>query len=106
MSEHRVLFDDDPEIGRKVWLIFDEAGRIKGAHVEQQADKILEQNAQTRSFNDGQKWGDYKPAASIPLTMYEKLGVGEAMRQKDFNYVRRIINDSDHEKFRTSDGSL
>ncbi len=58
MGTHRVLFEDDPEIGRKVWLIFNEWGRIVGAHVEQEVDDIVDRNHQEAISTMGNRFGD------------------------------------------------
>jgi len=103
---HWVLFDDDREIGRRTYIGYDDKGNPRGAHVEQEADKIIEQNARTRSFNDGRKWGDYKPVASVPLTLFEKAGLSEAVQAGDRRFLSKVLNDSDYSKFRTSEGKV
>lgn len=107
MADHRVLFDDDPEIGRKVWLVFDERGNMKGAHVEQQADKIIEANrlALEESVSRG-RFGDYNRVASVPLTFLEKTGLQDAINAGDRRYLAKVLNDSDNAKFRTSRGRV
>lgn len=106
MTDHRVLFDDDPEIGRKVWLVFDDKGNMKGAHVEQQADQIMEANKFAMSATVGAKFGDFNRVASVPLTFYEKTGLGEAVNAGDRRYLSKVLNDSDHAGFRTSRGKV
>ena len=104
MGDHRVFFSDDGV--RKTWLVFNERGQIKGAHVEQQVDDIVEENKRQLLDSHGRPFGDYSRAASIPVTLYEKLGIGEAMRNRDHRYVRRVLNNSDYSGFRTSKGKL
>lgn len=106
MADHKVLFEDDPEIGRKVWLIFDDLGCIKGAHVEQQVDDILEQNAQWEMATQGHAFGDYNRIASLPVTFFEQKGICEAIDAGDRKYLSKVLNDSDYRKFRTSRGSV
>ena len=103
---HWVLFEDDCEMMRKTYIGYDDKGIPRGAHVEQEIDPILKQNALTRSVNQGQKWGDYKPSASIPLTLYEKLGMGDAIKSRDRRYLSKILNDGDYSKLRTSEGKV
>jgi hypothetical protein len=103
---HWVLLEEDHEIKRKTYVGYDDQGHPRGAHVEQEVDPILEQNAITRSFNDGRKWGDYKPAASIPLTLFEKLGMQDAISSRDRRYISKVLNDGDYSKLRTSDGKV
>jgi hypothetical protein len=103
---HWVLLEEDPEIKRKTYVGYDDKGRPRGAHVEQEVDAILEQNTRLRSFNAGQKWGDYKPTASIPLTLFEKLGMQDAISSQDRKYISKVLNDGDYAKLRTSDGKV
>ena len=106
MADHRVLFDDDREIGRKVWLVFDEKGNMRGAHVEQEVDSILDANAEAEKASQGTKFGDYNRIASLPLTFFEKSGIGDAVDAGDRRYLSKILNDADHKKFRTSRGRV
>jgi hypothetical protein len=106
MSDHRVLFEHDPEIGRTVWLVFDDKGNMKGAHVEQEVDAILEANKMWSDISAGTRFGDYNRIASVPLTFLEKTGLGEAIDQRDKRYYARILNDSDYSGFRTSRGRV
>lgn len=103
---HWVLFDDDIELKRKTWIGYDERGQPRGAHVEQEVDPILEANALMRSMNQGRKWGDYKPAASIPLTLMEKWGMQDAFNAHDRKYISKRLNDGDFAKLRTSEGKV
>lgn len=106
MTDHRVFFDHDPEIGRTVWLVFDERGHLRGAHVEQEIDAILDANAEAEKLTHGQRFGDWNRAASVPLTFLEKTGLDQAIDGGDRKYVSRVLNDSDHQKLRTSRGRV
>jgi hypothetical protein len=106
MADHRVFFDHDPEIGRTVWLVFDDKGNLKGAHVEQEIDAILEANAEAEKASHGVKFGDYQRIASVPLTFYEKTGLGDAIDGGDRRFLSKVLNDSDNAKFRTSRGRV
>ena len=106
MADHRVFFDYDPEMGRTVWLVFDDKGNMKGAHVEQEVDAILDANAEMEKASHGTPFGDYRPLASVPLTFFEKTGIGEAIDAGDRRYLSKILNDADHKKFRTSRGNV
>lgn len=106
MANHLRFFDYDPEIGRTVWLVFDDQGNMKGAHVEQEVDHILEANARMEQASQGTPFGDYRPLASVPLTFFEKTGLGEAIDAGDRRYLNKILGDADNKKFRTSRGNL
>jgi len=106
MSDHRVLFEHDPEIGRTVWLVFDDKGNMKGAHVEQEVDAILEANKMWADISAGTRFGDYNRIASVPLTFLEKTGLGDAIDNGDRRYLGKVLNDGDNAKFRTSRGRV
>ena len=101
-----LLFDDDREIGRKVWLGYDATGKFRAAHVEQEVDAVLEANAALEKESYGKRFGDYNLVASVPLTAFEKAGLGDAIDGQDRRYLSRYLNDSDHSKFRTSRGRV
>lgn len=100
------LFDDDREIGRKVWLGFDEKGQLRAAHVEQDVDRIIEDNKKALDLSTGQRFGDYNRVASVPLTFFEQKGLDEAINAGDRKYLSKVLNDSDHAGFRTSRGKV
>ena len=100
------LFDDDQEIGRKVWIGFDDKGEPRAAHVEQEVDDILAANIEAEKATHGRRFGDYNRVASVPLTMWEKTGLGEAIDADDRRYLSKVLNDGDNRKFRTSRGQV
>jgi len=106
MADHRVLFDHDPEIGRTVWLVFNERGELRGAHVEQEVDSIIDMNRQAEMETQGVRFGDYQRMASVPLTFFEKTGLGDAIDAGDRRYLSKVLNDSDYSGFRTSRGRI
>jgi len=106
MADHRRFFAYDEDIGRTTWLVFDDQGNLKGAHVEQEVDPILEANARMAEATQGTPFGDYRPLASVPLTFFEKTGLGEAIDAGDRRYLNKILGDADNKKFRTSRGNL
>jgi hypothetical protein len=106
MADHRVFFSYDEDIKRTTWLVFDDKGNMKGAHVEQEVDAILDANAEMEKATHGTPFGDYRPLASVPLTFFEKSGIGEAIDAGDKRYLSKILNDADHKKFRTSRGRV
>lgn len=106
MADHRVFFEHDPEIGRTVWLIFNERGELRGAHVEQDVDAIIAANREAEKATHGQRFGDYNRAASVPLTFLEKTGLDQAIDAGDRRYISKVLNDSDYSGFRTSRGKV
>lgn len=106
MADHRVFFEHDPEIGRTVWLIFNDKGELRGAHVEQDVDALMEQNMEAEKATHGQRFGEWNRAASVPLTFLEKTGLDQAIDAGDKRYISKILNDSDNAGFRTSRGKV
>lgn len=104
--DKRVFFEHDPEIGRTVWLVFDDKGNLKGAHVEQDIDAIVEQNRRAEIESHGKRFGDYNRIASVPLTFLEKTGLGDAIDARDRKFISKVLNDSDNSGFRTSRGRV
>lgn len=106
MPDHRILFDHDPEIGRTVWLVFDDKGKLRGAHVEQEVDGIIDANREAEKETHGRRLGDYQKIASVPLTFMEKTGLDQAIDAGDRRYLSKVLNDADHSGFRTSRGKV
>lgn len=106
VADHKILFDHDPEIGRTVWLIFDEKGQLRGAHVEQEVDEIFEMNRMALDLSSGTRFGDYNRVASVPLTFFEKTGLGDAIDAGDRKYLSKVLNDPENAKLRTSRGKV
>lgn len=106
MGEHRVLFERDPELRRTTWLIFNDWGRLVGAHTEQEVDDILEANAEVEKLSHGRRFGEWNHAARVPLTFMEKSGLSDAISGGDRRFMSKVLNDSDNAKFRTSRGRV
>lgn len=103
---HWRFFDHDPEIGRTVWIGYNEKGEMKAAHVEQEVDGIIAANAEAEKETHGQRFGDWNRAASVPLTFLEKTGLDQAIDAHDKCYISKVLNDSDYRGFRTSRGNV
>lgn len=101
------VFEDDPALKRKVWLGWcNKEKRFVAAHVEQHVDEILEDNMEAEKASHGKRLPDYNRIASVPLTMWEKTGLGDAIDAGDRKYLSKLLNDSDYRKFRTSRGKV
>lgn len=103
---HWVLFEDDKEMGRRVYIGYDDKGVPRGAHEEQDIDHILAANALAKNATDGRKFGEWNRAASVPLTFMQKTGLGDAINGQDRRYMSKILNNSDYSGFRTSRGKV
>lgn len=106
MSEHRVFYEYDPLIQRTVWLVFDDFGNLRGAHVEQEVDAITDANAEAEKATHGVRFNEWNRAASVPLTFMEKTGLDVAVDMGDRKFISKVLNDSTYSKFRTSRGKV
>ena len=71
-------------------------GQMKAAHVEQEIDQILEANSEAEKQSHGVRFGEYNRVASVPLTFFEKAGLGEAVDAGDRRYLSKILNNADY----------
>lgn len=96
------LFDSDPELGiKKYWHVKDNGEYV--VETVQDMTGIAEYNK--RAYNGtGKKWKDVNKVASIPLSVYYELkrqGIAD-----DPKALRKWLNDSDNQVFRTRQGRL
>jgi len=68
--------------------------------------QLLKDNHEAMADSAGQRWGDGKVIGSMPPNLYFQLGLGEANKQRDLGYVRKIWNDSDYAKLRKFRGRI
>lgn len=98
-----MLVSHDVKTGRTVWKCYD------GAKIHFRTDypvtAVIEDNKHYMNESQGQRFGDGKRVASIPLNIfYDRLV--EAQKQGDKKYIRRWLNDSDNKAFRTFEGNV
>lgn len=68
-------------------------------------DSLIADNQAELNASDGQRWGDGKVVARIPLNLfYDKLA--EPIRQRDRKHIKRFLNDGDNAVFRTFKGNV
>mgnify|MGYP001165227396 FL=1 len=96
------LFDRDPELGiTKYWHVKDNGEYV--VETVQDVTGIAEYNK--RSYNNtDKKWNDLNKVASIPLSVYYDLkrkGIAD-----DPVALKKWMNDSDNQVFRTRQGVL
>ncbi len=96
------LFDRDPELGiTKYWHVKDNGEYV--VETVQDVSGIAEYNK--RSYNNtDKKWNDLNKVASIPLSVYYELkrqGIAD-----DPKALRKWLNDSNNQVFRTRQGVL
>jgi hypothetical protein len=72
---------------------------------ETPVDDLLAANAEDFNNSLGQRFGDGKVVARLPLNMFfDKLA--EPMKQRDRKYLKRFLNDADNAAFRTFKGNI
>ena len=96
-----VLFCFDPESGVERWYNPKENLFRNITHT----DQIEAANKQMRAESVGQRWGDGRVVASVPLDMYYSQ-LEAAVQQQDHKYISQWINDSDHRAWRTREGRI
>lgn len=97
------LVEYNPHLKRSVWKYFD--GQRNHFKTSYEVDDILKANAQERNATSGQRWGEWRKVASIPIGLfYDNLGV--AVQNRDDKYVNKFLNDADNRHFRTFEGNL
>jgi hypothetical protein len=88
--------------GWRLFEYFPDARKVSWA---MDVDDILERNTRLRNELVGERWGDGKRVASIPIHIWQRE-LAEAQREGDEKHVRKWLNDPDHRAFRTKDGKL
>ncbi|BCH22461.1 hypothetical protein [Mesorhizobium sp. L-8-3] len=98
------LFSHDPQTGVTSWWL-DLGNGTAVIRTDTPVDELLDENAEAYNDSLGRRFGDGKVVASIPLNIYHDQ-LAEAHRQGDRNYVKRWLNDADHQKFRKFRGNV
>ena len=100
-GEDWVLWEQDRALGRRVWARFAD-GRWH-TRTEYDATALVEQNRRERNDTAGQRFGEWRKIASIPLNMAFD-SVGQALKEGDRRFVKGFLNDGDNAAFRTFEG--
>ena len=72
---------------------------------QERVDPILDSNQEAFNSSAGQRWGDGKIVASIPMSEYFDKFV-PARQAGDDKYIKKLLNDSDYSKFRRFGGKI
>lgn len=101
------LFEEDPVTGRKLWFSLDEGPPGKTLwRYELPVTDLLESNAEAEKLTHGARLPDWNRVASVPVNIMEQVGLDTAVDMGDGKFLSRWLNDSDHQKFRTSRGKV
>lgn len=99
------LMSYDHDTGVRSWMLDLGDGRIV-VKTETPVDELLDHNKEQFNASQGQRFGDGKIVASIPLDIYHASGLATAVHESDHKFVSRFLNDSDHSRFRTFRGRI
>ncbi|MDJ0933734.1 hypothetical protein [Breoghania sp.] len=101
------LVEYDHFTGISEWIKFATDGlSFTVRKVQHNIQDILDENAESYNDSLGSNWGDGRKVATIPLVLMEPLGVDDAIRNKDWRHMQKILNDSDFAKLRTFKGRV
>jgi hypothetical protein len=98
------VFEYLPDIPKISWARMDDQQQMTVRTV-MPVDNLLERNERLRNETAGERWGDGKKVASIPIHIWQRE-LAEAQNQKDEKYLSKWLNDPDHAKFRTKEGKV
>lgn len=100
------FFDFDPVTGRREDFHFDpDTGKCTIRTTWDHMDELRSLNREAEIASQGERFGDMRMVARVPahLATQELMA---AIQQKDERYVRRWLNDADHQHFRTFRGKV
>lgn len=106
LNEWRCIANN-PQSGVSTW-IFDD-GEDVHIQTRQDVSALLDENTAIRNITQSGWRGDsLHSVARIPLSMlHDPLSsLGDAVRAGDEPWLKRFLNDSNHSKLRTKEGSL
>lgn len=87
------------------WWVDPENDKVHLEKVNPHVGDILDNNRAHLNASQGQRWGDGKIAATVPIEIVE-TELHEALQAGDLAYVRKWLNDADHRHFRRFEGNL
>jgi hypothetical protein len=102
MSDEWKVLSRDPD-GTVTYFL--DIGDSWVLRTETPIDDLIADNKAEFNDSDGKRWGDGKVVARLPLNLFfDKLA--EPMKQRDRQYLKRFLNDSDNAVFRTFKGKI
>lgn len=104
MSEKR-LFSTDEDQGITRYFHYDEDTDKATIQTQQDVTAIIEENKQEYAQVDERaRWGEWSRVASIPMSIYFQLKAEGKL--DDQEYMKKWLNDSDNQYFRTRSGEV
>lgn len=92
----------DPATSLETWFKTNDDGSTT-LYYRSDVTELLEVNKATFEETKNRKLKDWVPLARMDDLTMMKTSIGRAVAEGDRKYVKRILNDSDLQKFRTSD---
>lgn len=99
------LLDFDPATLIAEWFWYDEEKDKIVIRKVQEVENILDRNREMEVESHNQRFGDMQMVASVPITVATEQ-LFDAVKNKDQDFVKKFLNDSDNRKFRTFRGHL
>lgn len=97
------LWDHDPVTGVTKWYL--DLGTHYAIRTDTPVDELLDLNAEKMKASNGQRFGDGQVVGSIPMDIYQSQ-LAQANQNGDTAYIKRWLNNSDNQKFRTFRGHI
>lgn len=98
--------DHDPVTGRTIWWRFDPGTDNMIIRVDQDVTDTIRTNEAERNATAGQRFGEWRKVASVPLNHFIQQGLADANKQHDDKYLSKWLNDGDNRAFRTFEGKV
>ncbi len=97
--------ETDPFTGMVTRYWMEDDGKIGIQRVNPAIHDIVDRNKAIQNEELNRKWGDGKVFASVPLEVVEKE-LWEAIKNKDQDYLKKWLNNSDNRDFRRKLGNV
>lgn len=98
------LFNYDYLTGRSIWVLHED-GKIH-FRVDYPVENLIRSNAEANAETSRHKFGEFVRVAAIPTNIYYDSGLNQAQNEGDRAFVKRWLNDSDNQKWRTHEGHI
>jgi hypothetical protein len=104
MSDGWYLMDDNPYHGVRHWGLETEDGTIIRTEYYV-ANAFMEANQQQRNHTDGERFGNFRHVASIPMHIWAR-DIAPRQQQQDQASIKKWLNASENIAFRTFRGKV
>ena len=95
------FLERDPVTGIEKFFRTNEDGSTT-VYLRQDVTELLHVNQQLFEEHSNEKMRDWMPLARFDDITSQKLNISRALKEGDTKHVKKILNDSEYRKFRTS----